>query len=50
MKTKDGRYFTSYSLAGELAAEAVKEAGEYYKLNVELTAGYMFGANWRDCH
>lgn len=50
MKSKDGRYFTSYSIAGRLASDAVKEAGEYYKLNVELTAGYMFGANWRDCH
>ena len=50
METSDGRWFTSYSLAGKLAADAVKESGEYYKLNVELTAGYMFGYNWKDCH
>lgn len=47
---KGGKFFTSYSLAGQLAAESVKESGEYYKLNVELTAGYMFGRNWKDCH
>lgn len=45
-----GGFFVGYCRAGELAAEAVKEAGEYYNLNVELTAGYMLGRNWRDCH
>ena len=50
MEGKNGTFFTSFSLAGELASQAVKEAGEYYNLNVELTAGYMFGYNWRDCH
>lgn len=50
MEGKNNTYFTSYSLAGQLASEAVKETGEYYGLNVELTAGYMFGYNWKDCH
>lgn len=50
MSSKDDRYFTSYSIAGQLAAESVKESGEAYNLNVELTAGYMFGRNWKDCH
>lgn len=45
-----GGYFVAYCRAGELAAMSVKEAGEYYKLNVELTAGYMLGRNWKDCH
>lgn len=45
-----GGFYVAYCRAGELAALAVKEAGEYYKLNVELTAGYMLGRNWRDCH
>lgn len=45
-----GGFFVAYSRAGELAAEAVKEAGEYYKLNVELTAGYMVHRNWAGCH
>ena len=46
----DGRFYTAYSRAGELASEAVTEAGEYYKLNVPLTAGYMIARNWRECH
>lgn len=50
LKLEDGRYYTSYSLAGELASEAVKESGEYYNLNVELTAGYMTARNWKECH
>jgi hypothetical protein len=45
-----GGYFVAYCRAGELAALSVKEAGEYYKLNVELTAGYILGKNWADCH
>lgn len=45
-----GGFYVAYSLAGELAAKAVKQAGEYYNLNVDLTAGYMLGYNWADCH
>lgn len=45
-----GGWFVAYSRVGELAAIAVREAGEYYKLNVELTAGYMIGRNWSECH
>lgn len=45
-----GGFYVAYSLAGELAAKAVKQAGDYYKLNVDLTAGYMLGYNWADCH
>lgn len=43
-------WFRAYNRAGELATVAVKQAGEYYKLNVELTAGYMIGTNWATCH
>jgi DNA polymerase I-like protein with 3'-5' exonuclease and polymerase domains len=43
-------YYVGYCRAGELAVESVKEAGEYYKLNVELTAGYMLGNTWATCH
>lgn len=46
----DGRYFRAYSVVGELAAKAVNMSGEYYKLNVELTAGYQVGRNWKECH
>lgn len=46
----DGRYFVGYSIAGELAAKAVKAAGDYYKLNIELTAGYQLGDSWAKCH
>lgn len=45
-----GGWFIAHSLAGELAAKAVKMAGEYYNLNVSLTAGYMIGLDWKDCH
>lgn len=45
-----GGFYVAYCRAGELASEAVKEAGEYYKLNVELTAGYMVHKNWAGCH
>lgn len=47
---KNGGVFIAYSRPGELAAQAVKEAGEYYNLNVELTAGYMVHRNWAGCH
>jgi DNA polymerase I-like protein with 3'-5' exonuclease and polymerase domains len=45
-----GGYFVAYTRAGELAVESVREAGEYYKLNVPLTAGYILGKNWAMCH
>lgn len=43
-------WFRGYCRAGELATIAVREAGKYYKLNVELSAGYMLGTTWGDCH
>lgn len=43
-------WYSAYSLPGLLATQAVKEAGEFYKLNVELTAGYIVGTNWKTCH
>jgi hypothetical protein len=49
-KAPDGRYYRAYSIVGELAQKAVQEAGQYYNLNVELTAGYMVGRNWKECH
>ena len=45
-----GGFYVAYCRAGELAAEAVREAGEYYNLNVELTAGYMVNRDWAGCH
>lgn len=45
-----GGWFTAYSRAGELASIAVKKAGEFYNLNVELTAGYDVGNSWASCH
>lgn len=43
-------FYVAYNRAGELATKAVSEAGKYYKLKVELTAGYMIGTNWATCH
>jgi hypothetical protein len=48
--SKGDRYFVAYTQAGELAAQAVKEAGEHFGLEVELTAGYVIGQNWGNCH
>lgn len=45
-----GGWFTAYSRPGELASLAVKKAGEFYNLNVELTAGYDIGNSWASCH
>lgn len=45
-----GNFFVAYCKAGELAAESVKEAGEYFKLEVELTAGYIINKDWAGCH
>ena len=49
-KSPKGGYYRSHTIVGELAAKAVKEAGDYYNLNVELTAGYQIGRNWKECH
>ena len=46
---QDG-YEIYYSIAGDLALQAVQKAGEYYKLNVPLTAEYMIGKTWADVH
>lgn len=44
------KYYVGYCRAGELAIKAVHDAGRYYKLNVDLTAGYMLGNSWKTCH
>jgi hypothetical protein len=60
-KSEDGRvwsdpvhtekgWFRGYCRAGELATIAVGDAGKWFKLNVELTAGYMLGTNWATTH
>lgn len=46
----DKGWFRAYNRSGELAVKAVQESGKYYKLNVDLTAGYMIGTNWATCH
>lgn len=46
----DTGWWRGYCRAGELAVKAVKLSGEYYKLNVPLTAGYMLGTDWASCH
>lgn len=43
-------YYVAWCLGGELASKAARQASEYYGLNVDLTAGYMVGQNWGDCH
>lgn len=46
----DTHYYTGYCLAGVLAVESVREAGEYYNLNVPLSAGYNLGRSWAMTH
>lgn len=43
-------YYCAYCEPMLLAVQSVKEAGEYYKLNVELTAGYIINRSWAGCH
>jgi hypothetical protein len=45
-----GGWFTAYSRPGELVVEAVRETTEYYKLKVPLSADYVLGTNWANCH
>lgn len=47
---KDGKWYRAWSRAGELAVEAVREAGEEFKLNIDLSAGYMIHRNWAGTH
>ncbi len=49
-EARDGRYFRAYCESGDLANKSLTQASEYYKLNVTLTAGYVIGKNWKDCH
>ncbi|WOZ57530.1 DNA polymerase I [Pseudomonas phage vB_PseuGesM_254] len=49
-KSPKGGFFVAYTRSGELAVEAVVEAGAHYKLNVALSAGYIIGTNWGNCH
>jgi hypothetical protein len=46
----DKGWYCGWCRAGELAVESVTESGEYYNLNVELTAGYILGTTWANCH
>lgn len=46
----DDKHFVAYCRVGELAAKSITAGGEYYNLKVPLTAGYMVGNNWADCH
>lgn len=46
----DKGWFRGYCRAGELASIAVREAGQYFKLSVELSAGYTLGRNWSETH
>lgn len=45
-----GGWFIAYSRVGELVVEAVNETSEFYKLNVPLSADYVLGRSWADCH
>ncbi|MNR12999.1 hypothetical protein D3C85_1293810 [compost metagenome] len=45
-----GGVFVGYCKAGHLAVDAVSEVGKDFGMNVDLTAGYIIGNNWAQCH
>ena len=46
----DTRWEIGYTIVGDLAAQCVKESGEYYKLRIDLDSSYALGKSWRDTH
>ncbi len=47
---KGGKYVIGWSRASELISEAVDMTTECFKLNVPLSADYIIGRSWKDCH
>lgn len=45
-----GGWFVGYSKPGELVVKAVQQTTEFYKLKVPLSADYVVGTGWHDCH
>ena len=45
-----GGWFVAYSKPGELVVKAVEQTTEYYKLKVPLSADYIVGTSWSNCH
>jgi len=45
-----GGFYVAYCKAGQLAIEAVNQSGKDYNMVIDLTAGYMLGRNWENCH
>ena len=45
-----GGWFVAYSRVGELVVKAVEETSSFYNLNVPLSADYVVGRSWADCH
>jgi DNA polymerase I-like protein with 3'-5' exonuclease and polymerase domains len=46
----DKGFYIGWCKVGELIQQAVKETSRYYKLNVDLSADYILGRNWGECH
>jgi len=47
---EDGKWVRHYSEVGELASECAEESAKYYNMNVNLSADYIIGDNWKVCH
>lgn len=45
-----GGWFVGYCRVGELVVKAVEETTEHYKLKVPLSADYVVGSGWNNCH
>lgn len=46
----DKAHYIAYCLGGELVSKAVSRTSEHFKLNIPLTAGYIIGRSWAECH
>ena len=46
----DKGYYVGRCKAGEMIQAAVKQTSKFYKLNVTLSADYILGRNWAECH
>jgi hypothetical protein len=46
----DKGHYIGWCEAGVMIQEAVRETSTYYHLNVTLSADYILGRTWRECH
>jgi hypothetical protein len=50
VQAKGDKFTRGWSEVGQVFAETMREAGEYYNFRVPLASDYDIGANWHECH